>query len=79
MASAALTFLDNFENRCNGMNNGTVNPLTLEASTMASLVVMLETSLQLANGVNNTLANFAVNYADPLAKQLAALWKQARS
>ena len=77
MARAALQFLDNFANRCDGLNNGTVQPLMADASTRASLVTLLQTSAQLALGVNNTLANYATNYADPLAKRLAALWGEA--
>ena len=77
MARAALQFLDNFASRCDGVNNGTVQPLMADASTRASLITLLQTSAQLALGVNNTLANYATNYADPLAKRLAALYSAA--
>ena len=69
--------MDNFASRCDSLNNGTVQPLIADASTRASLVTLLQTSAQLALGVNNTLANYAANYADPLAKRLTALWGEA--
>ena len=75
MARTALDYARGFDQRCAGLNNGTVPPLSSDKAVLASLTDLLSASGNWYSGLDNAMRNrYNGSDAEPLARELAAVW-----
>ena len=73
-ARLCLGYMNAFQDRCAGLNNGTVTPLRSPNSTNASLVQLLTTAASLNSGVENIMKHAAKRSVEPAARALVEIW-----
>ena len=80
MAQTSLDYADGFTRRCAALSNGDVEPLTPLQANLASLTDLLSSSGNWFAGLENALSTrYSLPAAEPLAKQIVAVWEATAS
>ena len=72
MAQSSLAFMGAFDQRCAGLNNGSITTATTVAEK--SLQDLLAAAGNVYSGLNNSMANRYARSTEPLAKAIVAAW-----